>query len=144
MSLEEGGYSLDKVIKESAEYLVGRFKALDYVVQYYESKTTNSIYLKLDYGVAGSVRLSDHIGKTKLRYTYNVMDGIRDREVYLDRGVQRYFYGFKHLDMLVADVEANKAGKIDTFSSYKYKDDMERNRLRGEDSRGFWKKCVLR
>lgn len=135
---------MDKYIKDKAEYLVKRFKELGYVVQYYESKTTNSIYLKLDYGVAGSVRLSDHIGKEKLRYTFNVLDGIKCREVHMDRGVQRYFYNYSELDLLISDVETNKAGKIESFSTYKYYYDMQRNKKQGENSRGFWRKCIFR
>lgn len=131
-------------IKDSAEYLVSQFKEKGYVVQYYESKTTNSIYLKLDYGVAGSIRLSDHIGKEKLRYTFNVLDGVKEREVVIDRGVQRYFYSFEELDMLISDVEQNKQGKIASFGTYKYKYDMEQNLKHGASSKGFWKKCIVR
>jgi len=72
-----------------------------------------------------------------------VLDGIKHREVVIDRGVQRYFYGYSDIDLLVSDVEANKAGKIEAFGSYKYKFDMERNRKQGENSRGFWSKCTL-
>lgn len=131
-------------IKEVAESLVHRLKAKGYIVQYYESKTTNSIYLKLDYGVGGSIRLSDHLGKGKLRYTFNVLDGVPERVVVLDRGVKRYFYNFSELDLLVFDIEANKAGKIASFGLDKYKQAMERNRRHGEHTRGFWKSCVLR
>ena len=39
-----------------------------FIVQRYDSVTTNSIYLKLDYGMCNSIRISDHKGKKHLSY----------------------------------------------------------------------------
>lgn len=41
-------------------------------VQFYRAITTNSFYIKLDYGLLNSVRFSDHDGKKHLKYRYNV------------------------------------------------------------------------
>ena len=35
-------------------------KSPELIIHYYHSYTSNSIYLKLDYGAANSVRISDH------------------------------------------------------------------------------------
>ena len=39
----------------------------------YYARTTRSIYLKLDYGVCGAIRISDHIGKKKYKYKLNLI-----------------------------------------------------------------------
>lgn len=43
------------------------------VIHRYDAYSTNSIYLKFDYGVANSLRISDHPGKRHLRYRFNLM-----------------------------------------------------------------------
>ena len=48
-----------------------------FIVQRYDSVTTNSIYLKLDYGMCNSIRISDHKGKKHLSYMYNLRSDIK-------------------------------------------------------------------
>ncbi|MBM7715323.1 hypothetical protein JOC94_002310 [Bacillus thermophilus] len=52
-----------KELQETADYIIARLKKKGIVIQRYDSYSTNSIYLKLDYGVSNSVRISDHKGK---------------------------------------------------------------------------------
>ena len=44
----------DKLIEEL------KIKCPDLIMHYYHSYTSNSIYIKLDYGAANSIRISDH------------------------------------------------------------------------------------
>jgi len=37
----------------------------------YYSKTTKSVYIKLDFGVCGGIRISDHRGKKKYNYKFH-------------------------------------------------------------------------
>ena len=46
-----------------ADYIAKRLISEGFTVQRYNAYTTNSIYLKLDYGVCNSIRISDHPGK---------------------------------------------------------------------------------
>ena len=48
------------------------------IVHRYDAHSTNSIYLKLDWGALNSIRISDHNGKKHLSYKYNV---IKDTQV---------------------------------------------------------------
>lgn len=54
-------------------------KLLDkgFIIHRYNAYSTKSIYLKLDYGVGNSIRISDHIGKGHLQYRYNVLTTVK-------------------------------------------------------------------
>ena len=47
-------------------------------IHIYHAFSTNSIYIKLDYGVLGSIRISDHDGKERYKYKYNVRTDIKE------------------------------------------------------------------
>lgn len=64
--------------KEVAKILTKKLVDLDFIVHRYNSKTTSSIYLKLDYGLACGIRIADHKGKEKYRYRFNVMKDYKD------------------------------------------------------------------
>ena len=51
-------------INSLADYIANRLISEGFIVQRYNAYTTNSIYLKLDYGVCNSIRISDHPGKS--------------------------------------------------------------------------------
>ena len=55
-----------------ADFITGQLIREGFVVQRYDSCTSDSIYLKLDYGVCNSIRISDHQGKKHLKYRYNI------------------------------------------------------------------------
>lgn len=63
---------LSKMADEITEYV----KKSDISVIRYNSKGSNSIYLKFDYGMAGTLRLSDHHTDKDLNYTFNVLSCI--------------------------------------------------------------------
>lgn len=53
--------------KELADYLCKRLIAEGFAVQRYDAYKTDSIYLKLDFGVCNSIWISDHLGKRYLK-----------------------------------------------------------------------------
>lgn len=65
---------------------------LGFTVHRYDAFSTSSIYLKLDYGAAGSIRISDHEGYKHLSYMWNIGPWI-DREKHWNHKVRpRHFY----------------------------------------------------
>ena len=46
--------------KTVAKFLVKKLLDLGFIVHRYNSHTTSSIYLKLDYGVSCGIRIADH------------------------------------------------------------------------------------
>ena len=58
--------------KQIAKVLVQKLLDMGFTVHRYNAVTTNSIYLKLDYGVCCGIRIADHNGKKKYHYRFNV------------------------------------------------------------------------
>ena len=54
---------------EVSNKLIKNLKEKGFQINKYYAKTTKSIYLKLDYGVCCGIRISDHNGKKKYRYS---------------------------------------------------------------------------
>ncbi|WP_181879268.1 hypothetical protein [Levilactobacillus brevis] len=51
------------------------FQSQGIKVMRYDAYSTNSVYLKLDYGLLYTLRISDHPGKRYLAYRFNVIRG---------------------------------------------------------------------
>lgn len=62
---------------EVAEILINKLLKLGFIVHRYNSVTTSSIYLKLDYGLACGIRIADHTGRKRYHYRFNVMKIIK-------------------------------------------------------------------
>ena len=59
--------------KKIAKILVKKLVSLGFVVHRYDAITTSSIYLKLDFGLSCGIRISNHKGKAKYHYRFNVI-----------------------------------------------------------------------
>lgn len=46
-----------------ANYLIPKLLEIGFIVHRYNSHSTSSIYLKLDYGLSCGIRIADHKGK---------------------------------------------------------------------------------
>lgn len=61
-----------KTIRDLAAYVCDRL-AGKVLIHRYDAYSTNSVYLKFDYGVANSLRIADHAGKEYLSYRFNII-----------------------------------------------------------------------
>ncbi|HGO9409079.1 TPA: hypothetical protein ACLBZV_003439 [Bacillus cereus] len=128
------------MIKRAADYLVKQFKELGFKVMRYDSYSTNSVYIKLDDGVVGTVRISDHKGKKHLRCKYNLIKG-SNRYMRDDKGVKRFFFPMKEIDLLVEKAVFDRVVLIEKYGQDNYNHFMERNRNKGQSSKGFWQQA---
>lgn len=79
--------------KQVAEILVEKLKESGFIVHKYNAVTTNSIYLKLDYGVCCGIRIADHKGKKKYHYRFNVIKNFEgDKTTYFERSCLLFLY----------------------------------------------------
>lgn len=108
----------------------------------YDAYSTNSIYLKLDYGVCYSIRISDHPGKAYLNYRYNVILG---GTIHTDivKGKQRYYYGDSDLALLFNQIYKDRQERIGKYGRGLYNKFMKKNMLDGNSKKGFWKQAKL-
>lgn len=97
---------------------------------------TGSIYMRVDYGVAGSIRIADHKGKKHLKYKYQIIhNGKRNNQVrelpYYNKafGVEysRTLGTLSTMEKVVANIIKDRAGKMAKYSN-KYYEYMEINK----------------
>ena len=111
--------------KTVAKFLVKNLLDLGFIVHRYNSHTTSSIYLKLDYGVSCGIRIADHPGKKKYSYRFNVIkDYVGDKVIYKDN-LTCYFFDYTELDKVIDAVKKEKQNKINKYGIENYKKWMD-------------------
>jgi len=113
-----------------ANTLVNFFHSRGIKVMRYDAFSTNSIYLKLDYGLLYSIRLSDHPGKQHLNYRFNAVnkyDG--PRQVPTDWNWNREFYTLdtSELNEMCRSILSLQADKMQQLGAYGYQNKMEQH-----------------
>lgn len=131
-----------KEIQELASEITEELKKLGFILQRYDSVTTNSVYLKLDYGLSNSIRISDHTGKQHLRYRYNVLQFCeKPSKSFARGGYPRNFYGFNDINKLLSDIVEEKKLKITKYGENAYSRFMLMEKMKNRNQKGFWSKC---
>ena len=93
-------------------------------VNIYLSKTSKSVYLKLDYGACGGIRISDHKGKKKYKYMFNVLKNYKGPKIVKEEKYTRFFYNYDNAEKLVQNVQDVKKHKLEQYGSERYKNFM--------------------
>lgn len=124
-------------IKDYMHKLLDDLDCHGFVLQYYEAYSTNSCYIKLDYGVSNSIRISDHKGKDKYPYRFNLMIDL-DKS-YEEKG--RYYYCTNDYNKMLCDIMKFKEKQLNEygFSYYEY---MLKNKKDSKNKKGFWSKSI--
>lgn len=107
--------------------LIKDLKENGFQINKYYAKTTKSIYLKLDYGVCCGIRISDHNGKQKYRYKFNLIKQYKGPKEKIDRGYVRLFYDYNNTEELIEDVQNEKKAKIKKYGLHNYQEYMKIN-----------------
>ena len=129
-------------MKKTADELVRRLKSAGFIVQRYDAYSTASVYLKLDYGLVYSVRISDHPGKTQLRYTFNLIQDYKGKPLVKQQGVWRLYYSFNQIDKLFTSI-LEKRDWVKKNYHPNYETDMENARIENQNNPGFWSKAII-
>lgn len=125
-----------------ADSLIEALLDRGFVIQRYDAYSTSSIYLKLDYGVSNSIRISDHKGKPGLSYRYNI--GTDVEELHKEDGrYVRYFFPESKAMKLVELIEDERIQKIRRYGTKNYFQYMDRNKEMGKTLPGFWQQARL-
>ena len=105
------------------------------IIHRYDSYSTNSIYLKFDYGVANSLRISDHDGKRHLKYRFNILESMgkkSSKETHTRQGFTMVFYGPAMINACCRDILAAKKDNYALVEQEKAKTALPQPR------KGFW------
>lgn len=108
----------------------------------YDAYSTNSIYLKLDYGVSRVIRISDHEGKKHFANRYNI--GTNINEYYYERDhFDRFYYPVDQCDILIKKIIRDRQNCIFTNGIDTYKKYMMYERRQNKQKSGFWQQAKL-
>lgn len=113
---------------EVTNILVSRLLDMGFIVHRYNSHSTSSIYLKLDYGLSCGIRIADHPGKKKYSYRFNVVKDYVGNKVILKDDLICRFYDFNELDSVLNAVQQEKQQKINKYGLENYQRYMEREK----------------
>lgn len=141
--IKEGDRMDAAALKAIAQQVVDRLKAAGFKVQRYDAMTTLSIYLKLDYGMCNSIRISNHKGKKHLQYRYNLLShhsGVSHERG--ARGALRSYFGFESVEALITAILDARDKKLLSYGFHLYGQLMNQNYEKHKFEVGFWQQCV--
>ena len=131
-------------LNHRAEEVIAIMKKHGVVVLRYDAYSTNSIYLKFDYGVCNSLRISDHKGKKHLSYRYNLMKGLHNAyTTRTSKGWEMHFYPLNQAQNVAHKILKDREQKIINYGLGLYKQYMHDNKISNEETKGFWQQAVL-
>ena len=115
------------------------------IIHRYDSFSTNSIYLKFDYGVANSLRISDHDGKKYLKYRFNILQSMASKsskETHTRQGFEMVFYSPAMINACCRDILESKKDRVARYRDYdaivaKQKEETDQIQM------GFWRNAKL-
>lgn len=126
---------------EIANYVEKYLLLKNFIIHRYDSYSTESIYIKLDYGACNSIRISDHIGYEHLSYKYEI------NKRFTKSGWRRDSKGFWRYECKATAQDINNLLKMICNdrcykrSFYDYEQLIENHKKESKCSNGFWKKC---
>ena len=118
-------------------------KCPNMIIHYYHSYTSNSIYIKLDYGTANSVRISDH---EKADNGYNYKYELRTDKALswhrFENNIYKIMYPATQIEQLANKIvkERNKKKK-EKGQSYINEMDKRKRYMKSNKSKKFYKLC---
>ena len=115
--------------KQIAKVLIEELLKLGFVVHRYNAVTTNSIYLKLDFGVCCGIRIADHSGKKKYHYRFNVVKNHDGDKIIYFKNLISFFYTFEELPQLLKEVQKERQLKQQRYGINNYKSYMEKEKV---------------
>lgn len=124
---------------EVTNILVSKLLDMGFIVHRYNSYSTSSIYLKLDYGLSCGIRIADHPGKKKYSYRFNVIKDYVGNKVILKDGLICRFYNFNELDSVLNAVQQEKQQKLNKYGLKNYQRYMEKEKNENELFKRFKK-----
>ena len=131
--------------EQVAELLIDELmnKCPDIIIHYYHSYTSNSIYLKLDYGTASSIRISDH-DKSDNGYNYKYELRI-DKTLSWHRfedNIYKIMYPASQVEQLANKIIKEREKKMNVKGEgYKNELNKRKNYMNSDKSKRFYKMC---
>lgn len=127
-----------KTIRDLAAYVCDRLVG-KVLIHRYDAYSTNSVYLKFDYGVANSLRIADHAGKEYLSYRFNIILTLTEPKNDLSGRFPRNYYPPDMVDQVIEDILAGVEAKRARYRDYEKTVADAKAKVAHE--RGFWQQA---
>lgn len=114
------------------------------IIHFYKSYTSNSIYLKLDYGACCSIRISDHKKpENEFHYKYELRTDKTKNYHNFENNVYTMRFAGKNINNLIGKIIHDRNERINVKGEKSYKKDMEKRKkyMLGK-AKKFYKDCV--
>ena len=108
-----------------ANYIITNLKSNGFTIHRYDAYSTNSVYLKLDYGVCNSIRISDHSGKKYLKYRYNLILNGEIKQI--QDTYPRYYYNQNSINDMINKIILDRNQKVEKYGQVSYNNFMRTN-----------------
>lgn len=133
-----------KCIQHRADIIIQLLIDNGFAIHRYDSLSTNSVYLKVDYGVCNSIRISDHTGYSHLSYRYEMLIGkMNGREHIKKNGYWCTRYGAKDYKALIEDILHNREQKLEKYGFDGYDRLIDIQIKNNKNKPGFWRYAKL-
>lgn len=129
-----------QTIQSLAEYVCSRLEGKA-VIHRYDAYSTNSVYLKFDYGLGNSLRISDHSGKKHLSYRFNIILDLVKPKTDCSGKWPRSFYPPSMVDQVIWDILAGIDRKRSRYRDYDKT--MRVAAAKSKNELGFWTQARL-
>jgi hypothetical protein len=128
--------------KSIAKQVISTLKRNGIVIQQLNA-TTGSVYLKFDYGMANSLRISDHSSpKVYLPYRYNILKSYTNEpmEALSLSGHSQFYFSWSDVDKLIDKILEDRAERKKNYGT-KYAFYMNKSKDDHANKDGFWTRC---
>ncbi len=106
-------------VNQLTNAVVKRLKKVGIVCPIRRSKTSVSVYLDLDYGALGKLRISDHVSPDSSDYQYNLVTRSRSDALAIDLSVSGLSYA-DDVDRLIRSIKQDRETVVRDIGEQEY------------------------
>lgn len=114
--------------KKVAKKIISLLNKRGFIVKQHSSKTSKSIYLKIDNGLIPAIRISDHKRYNDDNCKFNMIKNYEGPRLELINGRVKKYYKYNHLTRLVTDIELERNSKILSIGYSRYRKNLKNNK----------------
>lgn len=115
--------------KKLARRIVELLNKRGFIVKPHISKTSKSIYIKLDNGAIPVIRISDHKRSNNDNCKFNVIKNYNGSKHEIINGKIKKYYNYNNVARLITDIELERNKKIFSIGYSKYRNILQGKKI---------------
>lgn len=119
--------------KKMAKRIVQFLNKRGFIAKEHQSRTSKSIYIKIDNGAIPVIRISDHKRFNSDNCKYNVIRNYKGPNYEIVKGKMKNYYTFKNIAKLITDIELERHNKIMSLGYSRYRNILEGKKISGNN-----------